>query len=139
MANMKKLMQRHYLDPTKGICKVVIPRHPLPKGTTDIRVVWNCFKNIFNNTFFVPYFYLPTNAKLCKKVVNDTYMEDFGIGEQFYNKLLRFCERTFHSVVIPLDIFKTMKEADPLMRWARIPSGWHPSSVFTFRMLYRAI
>jgi hypothetical protein len=66
-------------------------------------------------------------------------MEDFDIGEQFHNYLLRMCERAFHGVVIPLDLVKTMKEAEPLTRWTRLRFGWSPSPVFAFRMLARAI
>jgi hypothetical protein len=127
------------LEPAKGRCKVVIPRHPVPKGPTDIRVVWNCTKNGVNITIVVPSFSLPTKATLCRKVVNGTHMEDFDIGEQFHNYLLRLCESAFHGVVIPSDLVKTMKEAEPLMRWTRLPFGWSPSPVFALRMLARAI
>jgi hypothetical protein len=89
--------------------------------------------------FVVPSFSLPTNATLCRKVVSGTHMEDFDIGEQFHNNLLRMCECAFHGVVIPSDIIKTMKEAEPLMRWTRLPFGWSPSPVFALRMLERAI
>jgi hypothetical protein len=49
------------------------------------------------------------------------------------------CERAFHGVVIPSDLVKTMKEAEPLMRWTLLPFGWSPSPVFALRMLTRAI
>jgi hypothetical protein len=66
-------------------------------------------------------------------------MEDFDIGEQFHNYLLRLCERAFHGVVIHSDLVKTMKEAEPLMRWTRLPFGWSPSPVFALRMLARSM
>ena len=47
MAKLENLIQRHYLNPAKGICKYVIPRHPSPKGSTYIRVVWN-FSKIYS-------------------------------------------------------------------------------------------
>jgi hypothetical protein len=101
MATLEKLIRRRYFETAKGRCKVVIPRHPVPKGPTDIRVVWNCTKNGVNITIVIPSFSLPTNALLCRKVVNGTYMEDFDIVEQFHNYLLRLCERAFRGVVIP--------------------------------------
>ena len=111
----------------------------LPPKVLHISVSCGIFKNIFNNTIVVPSFSLPTNATLCQKVVNGMYMEDFDIGEQFNNYLLRLCGRAFYGVVIPLEIFKTTKEADPLIRWTRITFGWYPSLVFDWRMLDRAI
>jgi hypothetical protein len=139
MVNMEKLIRRRHLEPAKGRCKFVIPRHSVRKGPTYIHVVWNCTKNGVNITIVVPSFSLPTNATLCRKVVNGTHMEDFDIGEQFHNYLLRMCERAFHGVVIPSDLVKTMKEAEPLMRWTLLPFGWSPSPVFALRMLSRAI
>ena len=49
MAKLEKLIQRRYLEPAKCIFKIVIPRHPFPKGPTYFRVMWNCTKNGVNN------------------------------------------------------------------------------------------
>jgi hypothetical protein len=65
--------------------------------------------------------------------------EDFDIGEQFHNYLLRLCERAFHGVVIPSYLVKTMKEAEPLIRWTRLPFGWSSSPVFALHILARAM
>jgi hypothetical protein len=66
-------------------------------------------------------------------------MEDFDIGEQFHNYLLRLCGRAFRVVFTPSDLVKTMKEAEPLIRWMPLPFGWSPSPVFALRMLARLI
>ena len=108
-SKLEKLIQRRYLEPAKCICKIVIPRHPVPKGPTYFRVMWNCTKNGVNNTIFVPSFSLPTNATLCLQVVNGTQMEDFDIGEKFHSYLLRLCECAFHGIAIPSDLVKKMK------------------------------
>ena len=67
------------------------------------------------------------------------HIEYFDIGEQFHNYFLWFCERAFRGHVIPSYIFKTMKEADLLMRWTWIHFGWSPSPVFALSLLDRAI
>ena len=95
MAKLGKNIRRRILEPAKGRCKFVIPRHPVPKGTIYIQVVSNCNKYGVNNDIVVPYFSLPTNAKLFRKFVNGTHMEDFDIGEQFHNYLFRFANAPF--------------------------------------------
>ena len=117
MAKLENLIRRHYLDPAKGICNFVIPRQPVPKCPTDIRVMWNCTKNEVNNIIVVISFSLPTKSTLFQKVINGVHMEDFDIGEKFHNYLLWFFERAFHCGVISLGIFKTMKETESHMRW----------------------
>ena len=101
--------------------------------------MWGFTKNRVNNIIFVPSFPLPTNATLCQKVVNVYHMEDFDIRENFHNYSLRLCESSFHGVLIASDIVKIMKEAEPLMRWKRIPFGWYQSPVFSLSVLARAI
>ena len=91
MDKLEKLIQRRYLEPEKGRCKVIISRHHVLKGPTDIRVVCNYTKNGVNNIIVVLSIYLTTNITLRQKVVNGTHMEDFDIGEKFHNYLLRLC------------------------------------------------
>ena len=66
---MAKLIQRRYLDPAKGRCKVVIPRHLVPKGLTYIHVMCNLTKNGFNNNIIVPYFSLEITIYRLAKVI----------------------------------------------------------------------
>jgi hypothetical protein len=39
MVKLQALIKKRYLEPGKGRTKITIPRHPVPKGPTDIRVV----------------------------------------------------------------------------------------------------
>ena len=40
--NIRSLIRKQYLEYGKGCTKVTIPRYPVPKTLTGIRVVWNC-------------------------------------------------------------------------------------------------
>ena len=65
-----------------------IPRHPVPKKLTDIRLVWNCTVNGVNPLIYTPSFFLPTADTLYRNIELDMEREDFDTSEDFHNYVL---------------------------------------------------
>jgi hypothetical protein len=138
---MIKLINKGYLEDAKGRCKVVIPRHQVPKGNSDIRVFWNLTKNGVNATLLSPSFLLCTIASLCRRLEPGDDQGDFDIKEQYHNYLLHVSERAYHGVIIPPRVCqdKNVELATPLVRFTRVPFGWGPAAYLTLRMFARAL
>jgi hypothetical protein len=134
-----KLINWRYLEDAKERCRNTIPRHPVPKGTDDIHVVWDCTNNGINPTIYTPYFWLPMIATLCRRILANNEQGDFDIEEEFHNYVLHKYERQFHGVLIPKLVCDTHPLAMPLMRFTVPPFGWTSSPYFTSRMLARII
>jgi hypothetical protein len=136
-----KLINKGYLEDEKGRCKVVIPRHQVTKGNSNIRVVWNLTKNGVNATVLSPYFFLCTIASLCRLLEHEDDQGDFDIKEQYHNYLLHVSERAYHGVIIPPRVWqdKNVELSTHLMRFTRFPFGWGAAAYLTLRMFARAL
>jgi hypothetical protein len=121
-----KLINKGYLEDAKGRCKVVIPRHQVPKVNSDIWVVWNLTKNGVKATLLSPYLFLCTIASLCRRLEPGDDQRDFDIKEQYHNYLLHVSERAYHGVIIPPRVCQdnNVELATPLMRFTRVHFGW---------------
>jgi hypothetical protein len=136
-----KLINKGYLKDTKGRCKVVIPRHQLPKGASDIQVVWNLTKNGVNATVLSPYFFLCTSTSLCRRLEPGDDEGDFDIKDQYHKYLLHVSECAYHGVIIPPRVCqdKNVELATHLTRFTRVPFGWVPTASLTLRMFARPL
>jgi hypothetical protein len=134
-----KLINRRYFEDAKERCRNTIPRHPVPKGTDDISVVWDCTNNGGNPTIYTSSFWLHMIATLCRRILANSEQGDFDIEEEFHNYILHKYERQFHGVLVPKLVCDTHPIATPLMRFTVPPFGWTSSPYFTLRMLARVI
>lgn len=102
----------------------------VPKGTDDIRMVFDGTKSGLNDCLFAPWFACPTVETTLRSVVAGTWMADDDYGEFFLNYWL-------HDELRPLcgiDLTKLMPELreatgrDKLwVHWARPPMGTRPA------------
>ena len=119
----------------------MITRHQLPKGVSDVQVVWNLMKNGVNPTVLSPYFFLCTITSLCRRLNSGDNQGDFDIKEQYHNYLLHISERAYHGVIIPSRVCKNknFELATPLICFTRVPFGWGHAAYLAFRMFARAL
>jgi hypothetical protein len=138
---LEKLVRRGYLG--IGPCRNTVPRFAVPKGTTDIRVVWDLKKNGLNEHMYTPGFFLPTMGTYLRRLPPGSYSGDFDIGEQFHNYMLHESERCFCGVQVPTRLVESLRaegvQVAPLMRWERLVFGWQSSPYLALRMLARAL
>lgn len=138
---LEKLLRRRYI--VKGSVRNTVPRFPVPKGSDDIRVVWDLAKNGLNECMFTPSFFLPTMPTYLRRVAAGAHHGDFDIGEQFHNYVLHQAEQQFCGVEVPCDLVAKLQaeglEVESLMRWGRLVFGWQSSPYYALRMLARAM
>lgn len=60
----------------------------VPKGTEDVRVVYNATKSGLNAAIWSPNFYLPTAATVLNNSDDTTFYGDINLGEMFLNYYL---------------------------------------------------
>ena len=115
----------------------------MPKGTDNIRVVWDLAKNGLNEQMYTPSFFLATLGTYLRRIEAGVYGGDFDIGEQFHNYMLHETEQVFCGVEIPQDLVDSLRAEgltiDRVMRWNRLVFGWQSSPYLALCMLARAI
>jgi hypothetical protein len=66
----------------------VVSFFAVPKGDTDMRLVYNSTSSGLNAHLWAPWFALPTICALLRALELDTFMADYDIGEMFLNFML---------------------------------------------------
>jgi len=93
---LTKVCSRGYLEP--GYIKALTSFFTVPKGDSDVRLVYNGTKSGLNDSLWAPWFRLPTVGQLLHAVVPDTYMADIDVGEQFLNFILHKAVQPYAGV-----------------------------------------
>ena len=128
-------IDRGYISP--GIVKSLSSFFSVPKGPTDIRLVYDMTKCGLNQCLWAPRFYLPVPDSLFDSIEYDSYMADIDQGEMFLNY---FCDPELLPY-LGVDVTEAVKKAknDPAnkkiwMRWNRWAMGVCQSPFATTRM-----
>jgi len=82
-AKLKKFVQRDYI--WKGTMESLISFFTVPKGESDIRVVFDGTRSGLNDAIWEPSFHLPTVDSLLPCLEPGYGQNDIDIGEQFYD------------------------------------------------------
>jgi hypothetical protein len=75
-----------YID--LGLVESLIAFFEVPKGLTDIRMVYSGTKSGLNESMCPPWFPLPTVESLLRSVEPGTWMADNNVGDMFLNFIL---------------------------------------------------
>ncbi len=101
----------------------------VPKGTEDIRLVYDATKCGLNRALWSPNFYLPTIDALLRNADSNTFYGDIDLGEMFLNYALDEAIRPYAGVDVsalePDKIRSGVKAV--LERWERTLMGLRPS------------
>ena len=157
-----KRPQREYRDPTTArlvaskledvlnTCYLHLSPHgilswmsffPVPKGLSDVRMVYNGTSNGLNDCLWAPWFPLPTVDAVERSLVPGTCLGDMDVGEMFLNFPLHEDMQKFTGV--DLRLFKKYF-SDPLAHpdivcWGRACMGTKPSPYISVRFLLCAL
>ncbi len=101
----------------------------VPKGESDIRIVYDATKCGLNRALWSPNFYLPTIDALLRNADSDTYYGDIDLGEMFLNYALDEALRPYAGVdVTALEPDRVRKGVKAVIeRWERTLMGLRPS------------
>ncbi len=132
---LQKVIDRGYLE-NKDLILSLTSFFSVPKGETDIRMVYDGTKCGLNGSVWVPTFYMPTLASHLRAVVEGTHMCDVDIGEMFLNFMLHPTLRVLCGVDLSnydlnlssLDVPVDPAEVKTWVSWNRIAMGlkWSP-------------
>ena len=109
----------------EGVVTNLMPFFSVPKGTHDVRLVYDGSKSGLNSYLWAPWFPLPTITTLERSLVPGSVMGDLDIGEIFLNFLLHPRLRPYTGVdlrpfVLAADL---PPDSDGLLRWTRMAMG----------------
>lgn len=122
-----KVMHRRYMLCTGVDIKSLIRYFGVPKGESDIRIVYDGTANHLNSKIWVPSFWLPTVDTLIRALDKNSWLADRDIGDMFLNFQL-------HHSVVPYTgvdlrpLYEDGEEAEPkYAHWDRNLMGIKPS------------
>ena len=118
-------INRGYIE--TGLVKSLSGFFHIPKGPTDIRLVYDLTKYGLNKCLWAPRFYLPTPDSLFDSIEYDSFMSDIDQGKIFLNYFA-------DPELVPhmgIDVTEAMKEkTQKASRY--IWMGWPPPECMQF-------
>jgi len=120
---VSKVRERGYIS--KGQVSSLMNMFDVPKGSDDIRMVYDGTKSGLNACLWVLWFPLPTVDGLLRSVCASTWLGDNDMGEQFHNFSLHLTLQVFCGV----DLTRLFPTNDATAantqweRWTRAPMG----------------
>jgi hypothetical protein len=79
----KVVLNRKYIE--QGFVESLTSYFAVPKGETDIRVVYDATKSGLNDALWTPSFFLPTVESILRNAGMESYFADIDLGEMFLN------------------------------------------------------
>ncbi|KAI2491134.1 hypothetical protein MHU86_23420 [Fragilaria crotonensis] len=136
---MEGMIKRDYLE--SGFVANTVHYFSVPKGDTDIRVVFDGTSSGLNNTLWAPNFFLPSAKSAAMCMSFSTWMADMDFGEMFHNFHMDPRIRPYSGVDLgPMSSLISgveSKGSNPLLlRWTRLFMGMRPSPYNAVRHYY---
>lgn len=109
----------------RNFCKSLIRYFSVPKGDTDIRMVYDGTASGFNDLIWVPNFGLPTVEVLLRNTRPGTWMVDLDVGDQFLNFMLHDEAQKYVGIDITPLFKEELKENKKILweSWCRCAMG----------------
>ena len=118
-----KVVERGYFKPT--YVKSLINYFDVPKGASDIRMVYDGTKSQLNAAVWAPNFFLCSVDSALMWANADTWYADRDLGEMFLNYFMDEALRPYSGV--DLTSLKLVNRKKHWLAWARIFMGFTPS------------
>ena len=137
-----KIVSRGYVE--RGPVISLTGSFAVPKGETDIRMVYDATKCGLNEVLWSPNFILPTIDDSIRQATQDSWYGDIDLGEQFLNFPLDPTLRPYAGIditgvkeMLPLDDIATPAESSgrTFLRWNRTLMGLRSSPYNASKMM----
>ncbi len=130
-----KVVRRGYIS--SGDVKSLITFFAVPKGQSDIRIVYDATKCGLNDVLWAPNFWLPNIHTVLRSATSQSYYGDIDLGEMFLNYFLDPALRARSGVdvteIASILNIKVPKGCRLVMRWERNLMGGKPSPYNSIR------
>ena len=130
-----KVRKRRYI--ASGQVKSLTSYFHVPKGESDIRMVYNATSSGLNEVTFAPWFALPTIESHLRGVEAGTYMADNDVGDMFLNFLLDKNIRAYAGIDISGLFPEESNKGILWERWERLLMGFTASPYLAGRDMKR--
>jgi len=122
---LRTVREKGYLE--HGVITAIMFFFDVPKGTDDVRMVYDGTASGLNDYLWAPWFMLPTVESLLRALEPGTWMGDNDCGEMFLNFVLHEDVRRLCGVDLS-GYFPAERQGEKLqMRWCRPAMGLKPS------------
>ena len=138
------MVRRDYLE--SGYVANTVHFFAVPKGDSDIRVVFDGTSSGLNETLWAPKFFLPSAKSAAMCLSFETWMADMDFGEMFHNFHMDSQIRPYSGIELgPLAPLLPSLAPNPdkvssarptKLRWTRLFMGMKPSPYLAIRHYY---
>lgn len=144
-SKLDTMVKRDYLEP--GHVTNTVHYFAVPKGDSDVRVVFDGTSSGLNATLWAPNFFLPSARSAAMSMGFGTWMADMDFGEMFHNFHMDPRIRPFSGVELgslapllpnlsPKENKETKAGHPSKLRWTRLFMGMRPSPYLAIRHYY---
>ena len=141
-AKIAKVIHRGYFDQGAPI-ESLTDFFDVPKGDSDIRMVYNGTSSGLNDALWAPNFWLPTAESSLRLLTTDSYCGDMDLGEMFLNFPMDIHLRPYAGVDVrsissffPENLLSSASGGK--IRWNRLFMGMLPSPYHSVEQFYLA-
>jgi len=128
---INKVIERRYLN--EGYVKSLINYFAVPKGMTDIRVVYDGTKSGLTEAVWAPNFFMPSVDSLLLYSSAKTWWSDLDLGEMFLNYYMDPSLRPFCGVDVSQFVGTSTRSARKWLQWNRIFMGFRSSPYYAVK------
>jgi hypothetical protein len=123
-----------------GRIRSLMPYFDVPKGTNDIRMVYDGSANGLNGTMWAPWFSLPTVNSLVHALEPGYWMADNDVGEMFHNFMLHKDVREHCGLDLTLYFPSEVTRSKRYLkeRWTWLAMGLRSSPYFAVQAMMLA-
>ena len=138
-AKLQAVIDKGYIEITDiELVEAMMFMFHVPKGETDIRIVYDGTKSGLNDALYAPWFALPTVDAMTRWVTAGSWLADNDYGEQFLNYPLHPDLRKYCGVDLS-QLFSDDKEGKPCVgAWKRNAMGLKSSPYNSVQASLRA-
>ena len=129
---IQNIRDKRYILP--GSVSNVTSYFAVPKGDSDIRLVYDATRLGLNNCIWVPTFMLPPTEAMTDRLTDSSWMSDHDIGEMFLNFPMHDSIQPYSGI----DIRPYCSPDSPqthIERWVRCMMGWVAAPYITTQSL----
>lgn len=126
-AKLQKVLNRRYIEVVRDSeVQSYMFMFDVPKGDSDVRIVYDGSKSGFNDATWAPWFALPTVEAMSRTVLPSCWCGDRDFGEMFLNFPLHPLARKFSAVDLSQLLLVNIKRAEDehfVGQWTRNAMG----------------
>jgi hypothetical protein len=129
---LQNVRDKRYILP--GSVSNVTSYFAVPKGDSDIRLVYDATKSGLNRCIWVPAFCLPPTEAMTERLTPESWMSDHDIGEMFLNFPMHASIQPYCGIDLRPYCFPDSTQTH-LERWVRCMMGWVAAPYVTTQSL----